>query len=65
MMETVVHLLATPLSSTSTTVKKAGDELFGEMVTSMLQEIPNPRKKDFVKLEIQKILLNAKYEDGY
>lgn len=63
MMDAVVQRLTTPFSGAKDAVKKTWDELFGEMVTSMLEEIRNPRKKDIAKLEIQRILMNAKYDD--
>ena len=40
---------------------KTVDKIFGEMVTKLLEEIPESYLKDMVKLEIQKQLLRIKH----
>ena len=63
MMDFAINRLTRPKSPVQQlNVQKTPDEIFGDMVSAMLKEIENPRAKDFAKLEINKILINAKYE---
>ena len=41
-------------------LQKSADDLFGEMVSSMLKELTNQQAKDLAKLEINRILVKAK-----
>lgn len=64
MMDFAINRLTQPKSpiNKQLNAQKTPDELFGDMVAAMLKEIENPRAKDFAKLEINKILISAKYE---
>ena len=48
-------------SSTTIKVDKHEDFIFGELVGNMVHQLPSGQHKDLVKLEIQQLIIKAKY----
>eukprot|EP00795_Rhopilema_esculentum_P017071 gene17071-8589_t len=60
LLETAISVLKRP-RQTPEHKDRTADRLFGEMVSKMLEEIPDGYAKDMAKIDIQKMLLQLKH----
>eukprot|EP00794_Sanderia_malayensis_P004987 gene4987-5645_t len=61
LLETAITALRQPTVKPSDNSERTADKIFGEMVWKMLQEIPDCYAKDIVKMDIQRLLIQAKH----
>eukprot|EP00794_Sanderia_malayensis_P015478 gene15478-17058_t len=61
LLETATTALRQPMVKPSDNSERTADKIFGEMVWKMLQEIPYFYAKDIVKMDIQRLLIQAKH----
>jgi len=50
-------------SENQTKFKQYEDQLFGELVGNMISQLPSGQHKDLLKLEIQQMIISAKYDN--
>lgn len=66
LIETTVEYQKTPSTepATSSTPEKDDDDVFADMICRMLKKVKNGRHKDFLKLNLQHMVIQATYDQS-